>query len=143
MRVADRVDAGDPVVLDEEADQRVELAGRVARSPARCPRRQPGVASGGKPQAAENSCEWIPSAILARAEEFINAILAVSSTSAAAPRSTRSAADISSVTVGGVWLIASAYSITLRSNGVNAPDFRHRGTSRALASSRPRLCAMK
>src|SRR5262249_23589278 len=101
------------------------------------------VASGGRPQAAENSCEWMPSATLVRAEEFMNPILAVSSTSAGAPSSSSSAADISSVTVGGVWLIASAYSITFRSNGVKAPDFRHRGTSRALAASSPLLCAMK
>jgi hypothetical protein len=52
------------------------------------------------------------------------------------PRSVSSAADISSVTVGGVWLIASAYSITLRSKGVKAPDSRHRGTSRALSAHR-------
>src|SRR4028119_1657425 len=29
VRVADRVDAGDPAVLDHEGDRRVELAGRV------------------------------------------------------------------------------------------------------------------
>ena len=101
------------------------------------------VASGGRPQAAENSCDWMPSATLLRADMFMTPILAVSSTSAGAPSSSSSAADISSVTVGGVWLIASAYSITLRSRGVKASDSRHRGTSRALASSSPRLCAMK
>jgi hypothetical protein len=81
--------------------------------------------------------------MLDRATRFIAATLAVSSTSAGAPRSSSSAADISSVTVGGVWLIASAYSISLRSKLVKASDSRQRGTSRALASSRPRSCAMK
>ena len=54
-----------------------------------------------------------------------------------------SPADISSVTVGGVWLIASAYSMTSRSSGVKTSDSRQRGTSRALASSSPSLWAMK
>jgi hypothetical protein len=44
--------------------------------------------------------------------------------------SIRSRADISSVTVGGVSDIASAYSITSRSSGVKTSDSRHRGTRR-------------
>ena len=85
----------------------------------------------------------MPSATLPRAVMFMTPILAVSSSSAGAPSSSSSAADISSVTVSGVWHIASAYSITRRSSGVNTVDSRHRGTSRALASSSPRLCVMK
>jgi hypothetical protein len=81
--------------------------------------------------------------MLVRAARFIPAITAVSSTNAGAPSASSSAADISSLTVGGVLLIASAYSIALRSKGVNASESRQRGTSRALPSSRPRLCAMK
>ena len=44
-----------------------------------------------------------------------------------AQRSSRRA-DSSSVTVGGVVVIASAYSITSRSRGVNTSDSRQRGT---------------
>ena len=50
---------------------------------------------------------------------------------------------MSSVTATGVWHIASAYSITRRSTGVNTGESRHRGTSRAFASSSPLLWAMK
>ena len=85
----------------------------------------------------------MPRATLVRALRFIVPIRAVSSSNAGAPRSSSSAAEISLVTAGGVWLIASAYSITRRSPGVKASDSRHRGTSRALVASRPELWAMK
>ena len=54
-----------------------------------------------------------------------------------APSSSSSAADSSSVTAGGVWLIASAYSITRRSSGVNTDASRQRGTSRDLRLVEP------
>ena len=73
----------------------------------------------------------------------MNPIFAVSSISPSAPRSSSSAADISSVTAGGVWQTASAYSITRRSSGVNTVDTRQRGTSRAFSTARPWLWAMK
>ncbi len=85
----------------------------------------------------------MPSAVLLRLYMFASAMYAVSSTSAAAPSCSSSRADSSSVTVGGVRVIASAYSSTSRSSGVNTVESRHRGTSRAFASSRPSLCAMK
>jgi subtilisin family serine protease len=44
---------------------------------------------------------------------------------------------------GGVSVMASAYSITSRSSGLNTVDSRHRGTSLALASSSPSLWAWK
>src|SRR2546423_614565 len=47
---------------------------------------------------------------------------AVSSTSAAGPSCSSSRADSSSVTVGGVFVMASAYSSTSRSRGVNSSD---------------------
>ena len=68
---------------------------------------------------------------------------AVSSTSAGAPSWSSSPAESSSVTVGGVTDIASAYSITSRSSGVKTSDSRHRGTSRALVKSSPSLLAWK
>lgn len=69
---------------------------------------------------------------LPRAVMIANPTTAVSSTRAAAPSCLSSSADISSVTRGGVSLIASAYSITSRSNGVNIDDSPQRGTSLAL-----------
>ena len=68
---------------------------------------------------------------------------AVSSTSAAGPSCSSSRADSSSVTVGGVFVIASAYSSTSRSSGVNTSDSRQRGTWLALARSRFSFCAWK
>ena len=41
------------------------------------------------------------------------------------------------MTVGGVSLIASAYSKTSRSSGVKTSDSRHRGISRALVDVEP------
>lgn len=52
----------------------------------------------------------------------------VSSTIAAAPSYYSNRADISSVAVGGVWLIALAYVITSRSSGMKTSDSRHPGT---------------
>ena len=77
----------------------------------------------------------MPSVTLARLAMFAAAMYAVSSTSAGAPSWSSNRSDISSVTAGGVWVIASAYSNTSRSSGVNAADSRHRGTSRALSMS--------
>ena len=68
---------------------------------------------------------------------------AVSSTSARRAELVEQPADSSSVTVGGVWVIASAYSITSRSSGVNTSDSRHRGTSRAFVHVEPSLWAWK
>ena len=62
---------------------------------------------------------------------------------AGAPSCSSSRANSSSVTRGGVSLIASAYSMTSRSSEVNTADSRHRGTSLALASSSPSLWAWK
>lgn len=101
------------------------------------------VASGGSPQAAANSCGLIPSAMFIQAAVFIAATLPVNSISPGTPRASSNSADISSVTAGGVWHIASAYAKTLRSTGVNTSLSRQRGTSRALASSSPRLRVMK
>ena len=81
--------------------------------------------------------------VMEYAEAMCQTPLTVTDAMSAAPSSSSSAADISSVTVSGVWHIASAYSITRRSSGVNTAASRHRGTSRALTSSRPRLCDMK
>jgi hypothetical protein len=67
----------------------------------------------------------------------------VSSTSAAGPSRSRRPADSSSVTVVGVLVMASAYSSTSRSSGVNTSDSRHRGTWLALARSRLWFCARK
>ena len=85
----------------------------------------------------------MPSATFARLTMFAAAMNAVSSTSAGAPSCSSSRSDISSVTAGGVWVIASAYSITSRSSGVNTLDSRHRGTSRALSTSSFSLWAWK
>jgi hypothetical protein len=102
-----------------------------------------GTASGFRSQAAENSCDSMPNAVLVRVYRFANAMNAVSSTSAGAPSWSSSRADNSSVTVGGVSDIASAYSMTSRSSGVKTLDSRHRGTSRALVSSSTSLWAWK
>ncbi|MDQ1037133.1 hypothetical protein QFZ75_003549 [Streptomyces sp. V3I8] len=54
----------------------------------------------------------------------------------AGPRRSSRPAYSSSVTVGGVLVMASTYSSTSRSNRVNASDSRRRGTWLALARSR-------
>src|ERR1700722_536106 len=100
-------------------------------------------ASGLSSQAAENSCDSMPMATLERAMKLANATNAVSSTSALAPSALSSRADNSSVTVGGVCVIASAYSMTSRSSAVKTSDTRQRGTSRALLTSSPSLWAKK
>src|SRR5580658_878049 len=100
-----------------------------------------GTASGLRSQAAENSCDSMPIAVLERVMKFASAINEVSSTSAAGPSAFSSPADSSSVTAGGVSVIASAYSMTSRSSGVKTSDSRHLGTSRALATSSPWLWA--
>src|SRR6476660_8332448 len=50
----------------------------------------------------------------------------VSSTTPALPSCPSRLSTISSVTVGGVWLIASAYAMTSRSSGVKTSDSRPR-----------------
>src|SRR5439155_11584936 len=60
----------------------------------------------------ENPCDSIPNAVLALVVEFAKPTTAVSSTRAGAPSCFSSLSDSSSVTRGGVSLIASAYSIT-------------------------------
>ena len=52
-------------------------------------------------------------------------------------------AQLFEVTVVGVFVMASAYSITSRSSGVNTSDSRQRGTWLALARSRFSFCAWK
>ena len=97
----------------------------------------------GSGQALENPWASIPSAVLHLVAMLAKATEAVSSTMAGAPSWPSRRADRSSVTRGGVSLIASAYSRTSRSSGVNTGDSRHRGTSLALASSSPSLWAWK
>src|SRR5262249_16655413 len=97
----------------------------------------------GTVHAFENHWASLPSAVLRLVVEFANPTTAVSSTRAGAPSFLSSRADSSSVTLGGVSLIASEYSMTSRSSGVNTVDSRHRGTSLAFASSSPSLWAWK
>ncbi len=70
----------------------------------------------------------IPSAVLLLVDMFAKAMHTVSSTIAAEPSRLSRLADSSSVTVGGVFVMASAYSSTSRSSGVNSSDSRQRGT---------------
>jgi dihydrofolate reductase len=102
-----------------------------------------GCARGARPHAAENSWASMPRATFVRANWFASAAHAGSSTSAGAPSASSSRAESSSVTVGGVCDIASAYSMTSLYSSVKASDSRHRGTSRALVTSSPSLCAWK
>ena len=85
----------------------------------------------------------MPTAVFERVMKLASAINVVSSTSAAGPSAASSRADSSSVTVGGVCVIASAYSSTSRSSGVKTSDSRHRGTSRALVRSSPSFWTWK
>jgi hypothetical protein len=59
-------------------------------------------ASGLRAQAAENPCDSMPNAVLARAVRFASPMTVVSSTRAAGRSAFSSRADSSSVTVGGV-----------------------------------------
>src|SRR5215216_2556784 len=120
---------GDERVVSHEADA--------------TPGRAVGAASGFRSHASAKPSDSMPSATLPLVVKLANEMTAVSSTSAAAPSASSSRADKSSVTVGGVWLIASAYAMTSRSSGVNTSDSRHRGTSRAFSRSRFSLCAWK
>ncbi|WP_456115282.1 hypothetical protein [Streptomyces beihaiensis] len=61
-------------------------------------------------------------------EKLTKAMYPVSSTIAAGPSRSSRLACSSSVTVGGVSVIASAYSITYRSSGVKTSASRQRGT---------------
>ena len=67
-----------------------------------------GVARGSRPQLDAYSCDSIPNATLDRVAVFASAMYMVSSTSASAPRASSNRADSSSLTVGGVRVIASA-----------------------------------
>src|SRR5215203_4329446 len=102
-----------------------------------------GTASGFRSHASAKPSDSMPSATLPLVVKLANEMTAVSSTSAGSPSCSSSRAASSSVTVGGVWLIASAYAITSRSSGVKTSDSRHRGTSRAFSRSRFSLCAWK
>ena len=75
--------------------------------------------------------------------KLARAMNVVSSTRAPGPSAFSNVADSSSVTDGGVCVIASAYSMTSRSRGVKTSETRQRGTSRALATSSPALWAWK
>ena len=88
---------------------------------------------------------WLvrPRALLKRDRSFSTATIMVSSTNAALPICARRASAISSVTSGGVTVIASAYSMTCRSSGVKTSDSRQRGTSSRRLTSRPLLCRAK
>ena len=75
-----------------------------------------------------------PSAAFIRDRRFSTATIAVSSTSCAWLRWARSRSVISSVTLGGVAVIDSAYSRTSRSSSVKARLSRHRGTARIFSA---------
>src|SRR3954454_2480362 len=94
-----------------------------------------GWASGTR-HALEKPWDSMPIAVLLLVVMFANPTTAASSTIAAAPSWASSRSDSWSVTRGGVSVMASAYSITSRSSGVNTDDSRHLGTWLALASSR-------
>lgn len=85
----------------------------------------------------------MPCAVLPRVEKFTKAMYVVSSTIAAGPTRSSRPAYSSSVTVGGVFVMASAYSITSRSSGVKSSDSRQRGTWLAFFRSRSSFCAWK
>ena len=103
-----------------------------------------GSASGRSPHASAKPCDPKgPIAMFIRAAMFAIVTKAVSSIRAGAPRLFNNLAESSSVTVGGVWLMASAYSITSRSRGVKTWPRASAGTSRALSTSRPSWWAMK
>ncbi len=112
---------GDERVLDHAFDATTECSG---------------CAASGISHAAEKPCDSIPSALLLLVAKLEQAMTTVSSIIAAGPSRSSRSADSSSVTVGGVFVMASAYSSTSRSSGVNTSDFRQPGTWRALARSR-------
>ncbi|UJB44915.1 hypothetical protein [Streptomyces sp. A1-5] len=66
-----------------------------------------------------------------------------SSTNAGGPGRSSRLAYIASVTVGGVLVMASAYSNTSRSSGMNTSDSRHRATWLALGRSNVAFYAWK
>ena len=78
----------------------------------------------------------MPCAVLTLPAMLAKPMNTVSSTRAAGPSRSSRLADSSSVTVGGVSVMASAYSSTSRSSGVNTSDSRQRGTWLALTRSR-------
>src|SRR3977135_4238186 len=117
---------GDERVLDHAVDATTEFLGRAAS---------------GISHAAEKPCDVIPSAVLLLVDMLAKAMHTVSSTIAAGPSRSSSRADSSSVTVGGVFVMASAYPSTSRSSAVNTSDSRQRGTWLALARSRFWFCA--
>src|SRR5258708_23436627 len=109
---------GDERVLGHAVDATPDLSGRLAS---------------GISQASEKPCDVIPSAVLLLVDMLAKAMHTVSSTIAAGPSRSSRLADSSSVTVGGVLVMASAYSSTFRSSGVNSADSRPRRTGLALA----------
>lgn len=112
---------GDERVLGHAVDATPDLSGRLAS---------------GISHAAEKPCDSIPCAVLALVAMLAKAMNVVSSTIAAGPSRSSRPAYSSSVTVGGVLVMASAYSSTSRSSGVNTADSRQRGPWLALAMSR-------
>jgi hypothetical protein len=79
-------------------------------------------------------CAVSPSAELIRDRRFSTATIAVSSTSCASSRWRRSASTIASVTLGGVAVIASAYSITSSSSSLKILLPRQFAVSRIFSS---------
>src|SRR5580704_8673296 len=119
---------GDERILGHDADATPDFSARAAS---------------GISHAAEKPCDLIPCAVLALVAMLEKAMKAVSSTSAAGPSRSSRPADSSSVTVGGVFVMASAYSSTSRSSRVNTSDSRQRGTWLALDRSSFWFCAWK
>ena len=101
---------------------------------------------GGGPPAARgshrslNPCEVSPSAELMRDRRFSTATIAVSSTSSASLRCALSRFIISSLTPGGVSVIASAYPRTSRSSSVKTSLSRQAGTARIFSAGT--LCSV-
>src|ERR1700739_1719312 len=83
----------------------------------------------------------MPCAVLTLLARLAKPMNTVSSTIAAGPSRSSRRAYNSSATVVGVLVMASAYSSTSRSSGVNTSDSRQRGTRLALARSRLWLVA--
>jgi hypothetical protein len=126
-RVSHHVDAGDPPVLHGEAHRSAQLAVELNPTPRRALEHTVVVSN-------------VAAARFARASNFATT---VSSIIATGPSRSSRRADSSSVTVGGVFVMASAYSSTSSYSGVNTSDSRQRGTWLALVMSRFWFCAWK
>jgi len=82
-----------------------------------------------------------PTAELNRDRTFSKQTSAVSSTSCASSRWSSNLFTSSSSTVGGVWVIASAYSMTSRSSGSNSSLSRQCGTASIFSRGMPWVCS--